>query len=552
MAVDMSEFWRLVIESRLLTTEECQKLGEEFGHVKGAAKQGNARTLSEWLISRNVVSRYQAKVLLGGRPGPFVYSDYKLYDRIKRGCFGGSFRAVHSATGHPVILRFLTGAATQDPSQWGEMVRRVQPFFSIVHPNIVRLHEIVDAGDYKFLVMEGVQGDSLDKTVAAAGGRQNPTDACRQMRQAALALAQLHQIGHISANVRPGKLWIEKGGNLKIPYDPINVPGPYDFRGFDPTGDLLEVADYLAPELAQPGKDPDVLTDIYALGCTLYEVLAGQPPFPGGNVNSKMGRHASEPIQPLDQTAGVPQPVAQVVAYMMAKNPAVRYQQATDVANALAPFVDHTQVVPQPAASVATLSAYETAVAHKRATMAAQGTTTVTTQPAKKQGIPIVTDTGEKKPGGSIASTTTKTDEEKPADDPEAPTDSNETPHEESPDDEQPPRKTMKEIFAEPNVQIGLGIFSIVAVVLAVGFALYYAMSTPENGTSEGDSTESVDSADDGETPADEQSTGPMDETSPPAEPPTDAGTQFIPPKTERFAGNLLAFSRNTAPPKAE
>jgi hypothetical protein len=89
-----------------------------------------------------------------------------------------------------------------------------------------------------------------------------------------------------------------------------------------------------------------------------------------------MGRHATEPIEPLDSGFGVPQPIAQVVSYMMAKNPAVRYQSAVDVANALGQYVDHSVVTPLPAMAVPSLPAYENAIMAKRARKATQAAAT--------------------------------------------------------------------------------------------------------------------------------------------------------------------------------
>ena len=60
-------------------------------------------------MARNVLSKYQTTILLAGRPGPFYYGDYKVYDRVEQGRLAGQFRAVHAPTGHPVLLQFLTG-----------------------------------------------------------------------------------------------------------------------------------------------------------------------------------------------------------------------------------------------------------------------------------------------------------------------------------------------------------------------------------------------------------------------------------------------------------
>ena len=152
MAVKIPEFWKLLLDSKLMSADECARLGEEFGQVKGAAKQGNARTLVEWLIAMDKLTRYQAKILLGGRAGPFVYGDYKVTDRVQQGALAGMFRAVHAATNHPVMLHFLTGPVTQDPQLWAAAARRAQAYYTVVHPHLVRCHEIVDLTAFKFMV----------------------------------------------------------------------------------------------------------------------------------------------------------------------------------------------------------------------------------------------------------------------------------------------------------------------------------------------------------------------------------------------------------------
>jgi len=398
MAVTVDDFWKLLVESQLLTADHCRELNLSFGQVKGAAQQSNARTLAEWLISQDLISRYQAKILLAGRPGPFVYGEYHVRGRVKKGPLAGSFLAAHAATRHPVTLVFLTGTAIQVPRLWAQIAERVRTYCETVHPHLVRCYELVDLTSFKFLVMEGLQGQAVDETLAAAGGRFAPHEACRIARQAALGLGQLHQCRLVRGDVRPASVWMEPGGNIKLPHNPVVIPTAMDLNAFDPAQQLLQQADYLAPELIQQGKAPDVLTDVYALGCTLFTLLAGQPPFPGGSVSQKMGRHATEPIPPLDTTFGVPQPIAQVVAYMMAKNPAVRYQTAGDVANALGQYVDHSVVTPLPALAVPTLPAYEGAIMAKRARQTAQlaatsapaGQTPQPTVAAAASPIPVV------------------------------------------------------------------------------------------------------------------------------------------------------------------
>ena len=93
MPFPIQEFWNLAVESRLFTPDECKRLGGAFAQIRGASETGNAFTLSEWLISQKVLTRYQAKVLLARRAGPFIYGDYRVQDRIDSGRLQGLPRA---------------------------------------------------------------------------------------------------------------------------------------------------------------------------------------------------------------------------------------------------------------------------------------------------------------------------------------------------------------------------------------------------------------------------------------------------------------------------
>ncbi|HUE72492.1 MAG TPA: protein kinase [Pirellulaceae bacterium] len=361
MPVAAPTFWTLLEQSRLLTAEQIRQLAVDFSQSGVSAEPQDATRLAEWLVSRNVISKYQATILLAGRSGPFVYGEYSVYDRIEKRRLTGWFRAVHRPTGHPVTLEFLSGAVVSDSYLWSQAANLALAATALRFPHLQRYWEPVDLGTFKFLVSEDMRGGSLEDKLAK--DRIPLAEVCRCVRLAAIGLAHLHQAGRIHGDVRPANLWLESSagaspGNVKLLYEPHVVAGPLSLADVDPLGRLSLMADYVAPELAQPGKHPDPLTDIYALGCSLYTLLAGTPPFAGGTPQQKLPRHASEPIRPLEQL-GAPQPLAQLVAFLMAKNPAVRFQSAAIVAEQLTPFVDPQSVnLPAPAMPV-TLPAYE-------------------------------------------------------------------------------------------------------------------------------------------------------------------------------------------------
>ena len=377
MSVSIGDFWRLLAESRLLAPEQCRQLAEDFAQVKGAAEQASAKTLGEWLVARNVLSKYQATILLAGRPGPFLYGKYKVYDRVEKGQLAGQFRAVHAPTGHPVLLKFLTGPVIADQARWAQAANDTLAACGMVSPHVQRWFEPVDLQAFKFLVSEDLRGNTLDERLAL--GRFPPAEACRIARLAAIGLAQMHACGRVHGDVRPPRVLLESipghPGNAKLLYDAHEPPGVIDLAQLTPDSRLELRADYFAPELATPGRVPDPLSDIYALGCTLYAMLTGNPPFAGGTehaggtVQQKMMRHASEPIRPLEQF-GVPQPLAQLVAFLMAKNASVRFQSAALVAEQLAPFVEPAARYAQPPAPPPTLANFESFVRQKQTQLA--------------------------------------------------------------------------------------------------------------------------------------------------------------------------------------
>ena len=387
MSLPTANFWRLLEESRLQTPDQCRQLAADFAHVKGVQDGSNSKTLAEWLVARNILSRYQTTILLGGRSGPFLYGDYSVYDRIDKGRLAGSFRAIHRPTGHPVLLTFLTGPIIQDAGLWAAAANDALSASRIISPHVQRFFEPVDLLSFKFLVSEDLRGSTADERLSS--GRFSVPEACRLVRLAAVGLAQMHQAGRVHGDLRGANLWIENAtpanpGNLKLLFEPHLPPQPINFAATESAAKLAVTADYLAPELMQPGKVPDPLSDVYALGCTLYCLLTGSPPFAGGNVQQKMVRHASEAIRPLEQF-GVPPQLSQLVAFMMAKNPAVRFQSASIVAEQLTPFVDPQVLYLQPPSPLATQAAYENWIAQKQLQLAAQA---ATPRPVARHAMP--------------------------------------------------------------------------------------------------------------------------------------------------------------------
>lgn len=359
MSISIPEFWKLLSDSRLVPPEQCLTLAAEFGRVPGAAQQAAATTLAQWLVSRNVLTPFQAKILLGGRSGPFYYGDYKVSDRVATGRLKGSFWATHLPTQHRVLLQFQTGPATQDPDRWAAALHRSELLRRVVHPHVARLFDLVNEGSYKFTVGEALEGQTLADRLATEGPLST-TEACRVVRFAAAGLAGLHDAGEVHADLRPENVWIEPGGNVKLLCSPV-VASP-SVPTAPPSASAAAAAPVLADRALKhqtaPAMDPpDRSTDLHALACTLYESLFGKPP--GADIAAG---------QSLDSHfAALPPPVARLLSQLLARNGRAGPMSAAGAVELLTASLDASQLQMAPASPAPTLAAYQEAIQRKLA-----------------------------------------------------------------------------------------------------------------------------------------------------------------------------------------
>jgi hypothetical protein len=351
MSISVADFWRLLVESRLVSPEQARQAADELARAKPAAVNDLQQT-AKWLLQSGRVSRYQAKVLLAGRPGPFVYGDYLVRDRSENARLSGLFRARHLPTNHPVGLVFLAGPALDDPQSLLRLIPQVAVArqASQGEPRLSACHQLVDLGKFKFLVVDDLQGSSLDERLTKSPTRLSTAAACRLVRSVAQGLAKLHSLGQTHGHVRPENIWLDEAGAAKLLQFPL-VGDPLAAK--TPPSLVDAQLDYLAPELAAANAIADPRSDVYSLGCLLFTLLAGQPPFVGGDRRSKVSRHAKEAPPPIGKLhPQLPAALGQVLNYLLQKDPAKRYADAAAVAEALQPYAGaEPQIVAEPTAA---------------------------------------------------------------------------------------------------------------------------------------------------------------------------------------------------------
>lgn len=265
-----------------------------------------------------------------------LFGHYVLFERTGGGRAGPVYKAKTRTDGQLVSLKILPPAMAKEGQMLKRFEREIQIAAKSKHPNVVRGLAAGEQDGIQFLVLEYVDGTDLGEAI----GRLGPLDvprAVNYMQQAARGLSYLHANGIFHRNIKPQNLLIDRQGHVKIAnltLARLAETGDHDVpeENLTQTGDMLGSADYLAPEQASDASKIDGRADVYSLGCTLFHLLSGRPPYPGKNLVDKLMAHRANPIPSLTALRkDVPPQLDKILAKMMAKQVADRYASMDDV-----------------------------------------------------------------------------------------------------------------------------------------------------------------------------------------------------------------------------
>jgi eukaryotic-like serine/threonine-protein kinase len=265
---------------------------------------------------------------------------YRIIAPLGEGGMGVVYKAEHKLMDRVVALKLINKRLTANDQAIERFRREVRAAAKLGHANIVTAYEAEEVNGLPFLVMEYVEGISLDRFVVR---QKNPIPvamACHFIRQAALGLQHAHRQGMVHRDIKPHNLMLTRKGQIKIlDFGLARVKEDTTPDGLSTPELVVGTPDYLAPEQARNSHDVDIRADIYALGCTLYFLLARRVPFPGGSAFEKMIKHTEDVPEPLGKIRpDLPPEVYAIVEKMMAKDKTNRYQTPVELANALSPF----------------------------------------------------------------------------------------------------------------------------------------------------------------------------------------------------------------------
>src|SRR5258705_467068 len=212
-------------------------------------------------------------------------------------------------------------------------LREIELAARLQHPHIVTVFDSGDAGGILWYTMPYVEGETLRARLERE--RQLPLDvALRIAVEAARALEFAHQHGVLHRDVKPENLLLTTDGSTMVA--DFGIAGPWgEVEKVTQSGVVVGTPAYMSPEQAAGERALDARTDVYALGCVLYEMLAGEMPYSGPNAQAVLAKRLSEPAPSLRTTRALPVAIERTVARALARTPADRYASAAEFARAL-------------------------------------------------------------------------------------------------------------------------------------------------------------------------------------------------------------------------
>ena len=233
-----------------------------------------------------------------------------------------------------VAIKVLRADLARDPTFYLRFRREAQNAAALNHPAIAAVYDTgeaeTDAGPLPYIVMEYVDGDTLRDIIRTEGPLQ-PRRAMEVIADVCAALDFSHRNGIVHRDMKPANIMINRAGAVKVMDFGIARAISDSSSPMTQTAAVIGTAQYLSPEQAR-GEQVDARSDVYSLGCVLYEVLTGEPPFKGDSPVAVAYQHVREdPKQPSQVNPAVPPALDSVILKAMSKNPANRYQSAAEM-----------------------------------------------------------------------------------------------------------------------------------------------------------------------------------------------------------------------------
>ena len=330
MPVALETFVKQLSDSGVIAPGKLEKF------IPPQAIPKDAQELTRQLVESKTLTKFQAEEFYQGRAKSLILGNYTILDKIGAGGMGQVFKAEHRRMHRIVAIKLLPQNMIKDAASVARFQREVEVAAKLEHPNIVTAYDADEANGIHFLVMQYVDGRDLSALVRA-NGPLPVANAVNYIEQAARGLEFAHGEGVIHRDIKPGNLLLDKKGTVKIldmGLARIEAGGDAATQAeLTGTGAVMGTVDYMSPEQALDTKHADARADVYSLGCSMFYLLTGKPPYDGESSMAKLLAHREKPIPSLGAKA--PEQLQAIFEKMVAKNVEDRYQTVIEVVAAL-------------------------------------------------------------------------------------------------------------------------------------------------------------------------------------------------------------------------
>jgi serine/threonine protein kinase len=335
MSITLDEFVRSLTDTGILPLDEVTSM---VSNLPEDRKGVDVEKLAKDLIRQQKLTRFQASVIFKRQSRGLRFGDYIVLDKIGSGGIGQVFKAENRKTGQMVALKLLRATFTKSERAVARFYREADTAARLKHRNLI---SVVDAGETNglhFLVMELVEGRDVRSLVKEKGPLPVAT-AIDIILQAAQGLECAHQNGVIHRDIKPANLLRQSDGRVVVLDlglarldDPVDESEGEDNQRLTMPGHFLGTLDYVSPEQTADAHEVTERSDVYSLGCTLYYLLTGQPPYRRDNAALILFAHCQDPIPKLaDDAHGVSERLEELFQGMMAKKAADRVASMSEV-----------------------------------------------------------------------------------------------------------------------------------------------------------------------------------------------------------------------------
>jgi tRNA A-37 threonylcarbamoyl transferase component Bud32 len=284
----LSDFDRSAVSTHVRTCSSCRQTMTGIGSAEAATGAWQSGATEPAAESKAACAEDVARAA-ALPPELLDHPRYRVVELIDVGGMGAVYRADHRLLERSVVLKTIRQDILSKPEQVQRFLREAKLAASLTHPNIVTVYEAEQIGQTYFLVMEYLAGTDLYQLVKKSGPLP-VAEACEWARQAAVGLQYIHERGLVHRDIKPSNLFLVEQRRVKILDLGLAVLRTEEKSGSGLTekGQILGTIDYMAPEQWDDSRVVDIRADIYSLGCTLYHLLAGKPPFGGEDYPSMM------------------------------------------------------------------------------------------------------------------------------------------------------------------------------------------------------------------------------------------------------------------------